>query len=484
MGDTRPRLSASTLTRAGSADVPRYDRGDAVVGIVHIGLGAFARAHVATYADDLLAAGHEAGICGVSLHSHTTIGALRDQDGLYTVVERDRDETALRVIGSVLDLAHGPAEAVDALTSPDVHTVTITVTEKGYCTMPATDEIDESLPEIRHDLAHPDDPVSMPGVLAAALRHRHERGLPAPTIISCDNLHDNGGVTARVVSSLARRADPATADWIGEEVAFPSTVVDRIVPATTDADRRLVVERMGLVDEAAVSCEPFRRWVIEEARGTQVWEAAGATIADSVEPWETLKLRLLNGPHSALAYLGLAAGIRTIAEAVSDPALAGFVAAMAEHEIIPALPEVATDPSAYAAACRLRFANTALRHRTAQVAMDGSQKLPPRVLAPMLAARERGLAVDRLALVVAAWMRHIAHCRSEGLALEDPLAEEFAARLPNAPVPAEVLADRLLGVEAVFAYDLAGDNEVRRDIVRGLELLEEVGPLDAAARIS
>lgn len=479
-----PRLSEATLDGLEGALVPAYDRGTAVVGVVHLGLGAFARAHVATYCDRLLAAGDRtAGLCGVSLRTAATVDALDAQDGLYTVIERDDGRADLQVIGSVVRRVHGPPAALAALEAPAVHTVTLTVTEKGYCRNAATGELDVGHPDVRHDIAHPDEPRSVPGVLLAALRRRRRAGVAPPMIVSCDNLSANGRSTRDVVVGLARLSAPETAGWIADEVRFPSTVVDRIVPAPGEADRALVQERTGRLDEAALGCEPFSQWVIEDVAGLRPWVEAGAVVVDAVAPWETLKLRLLNGPHSALAYLGLLAGIETVAEAVVDPTLASFVTALAEREVVPTLPAVATDPAAYAASCRDRFANSALGHRTAQVAVDGSQKLPLRLLAPMAERVAEGADVERLGLVVAAWMSHVARCTRGIDRLEDPLAPALLERAA-APASADGLAGALLGVDEVFGPDRVTDPGWRNPIVRGLRLLEKRGPIAAAASLS
>lgn len=479
-----PRLCDATLAGLEGAAVPAYDRRAAEVGVVHLGLGAFARAHLATYCDRLLAAGHRtAGICGVSLRSTATVEALDAQDGLYTVIEREHDRVDLHVIGSVLDRVQGPTRAVAAMAAPTVRAVTLTVTEKGYCRHPATGQLDEDHPDVRHDIARPDEPRSAPGVLVAALHRRRRAGVTPPVVVSCDNLVDNGRSTREVVVGLARLTDAETAAWIADEVRFPSTVVDRIVPAPVSADRALVRQRTGRVDEAAVGCEPFSQWVIQEATGLPAWSEAGATVVDEVGPWQTLKLRLLNGSHSALAYLGRLAGFDTIAEAEADPALAGFVTALAEVEVIPTLPPLATDPTAYAASCRRRFTNIALGHRIAQVAEDGSQKLPLRLLAPMAERLASGTDVDRLALVVAAWMTHVARCARGADRLEDPMAPALLDRAA-APTSSAGLATALLGVGEMFGPGRATDPAWRDPIERGLLLLEEQGPIGAARTLA
>jgi fructuronate reductase len=287
-----------------------------------------------------------------------------------------------------------------------------------------------------------------------------------------------------VTVGLAAETDPALARWIDAEVAFPSTMVDRMVPATTDEDRTLVQDRLGVRDEWPVRCEPFLQWVIEEVPGLPPWHQVGATVVEDVAPWEVLKLRLLNGPHSTLAYLGLLAGIPTIAEAATHPALARFVTALAEEEIVPTLPPVETDPVAYAAAGRERFANASLGHRTSQVAMDGSQKLPPRLVSTMADRLTAGAGIDRLALAVAAWMTHVVRCSRGSGSLDDPLATVLERRVRSTLGSPGGIADALLGQSDVFSPALAVDPRFRGPIVRSLERLDELGAIGAAAALT
>ena len=333
-----PALHPDLLSRLSGCALPGYDRRAATAGVVHVGLGAFARAHVARYCDDLLALGDaHAAIAGASLVSGATARALAPQDGLYTLIETDGRDPRLRVVGSVTRSAEGPEATVDALAEPSTAAVTLTITEKGYHHDPARGGLAVDDPAVAHDLAHPGAPRTAPGVLVAGLRRRREQGGAGLAVVSCDNLVGNGAVTAAVVTDLAAALDPDLAGWIADHVAFPSTVVDRIVPATTDADRRLVVDRLGVRDAAPVLAEPYCSWVVEAAPGLPRWDRVGATFVDDVAPWQRRKLRLVNGLHSALAYLGALAGHATVDAAVGDPALAGFVRVLATDEILPTL---------------------------------------------------------------------------------------------------------------------------------------------------
>jgi fructuronate reductase len=457
-----PRLSDATLSSARGARTPRYDRAHTTAGIVHLGLGAFARAHVAVYCDDLLARGiGDAGIHGISLRSPATRDTLEPQDGLYTLIEAEGDRTELRVIGSVRQVEVGEAAAAAAIANVHTRAVTMTITEKGYARSGAAAR-----------------------AIVAGLRQRRELDLPPPVVVSCDNHPANGAVARAAVVDHAREINDDLATWIESDVAFPSTMVDRIVPATTDEDRDLVRQALGLDDAWPVHAEPYVEWVVERVPGLPAWDAVGARFVESVEPWETRKLRLLNGPHSALAYLGLLAGVDTIAAAIADPTLARLVEVMAVDEIVPTLPPVDGDPVAYAATVRQRFANSALGHRTAQVAEDGSQKLPQRILRTLRERAAQGAVVDRLALVVAAWMLHVERCAHGEATLVDPLADELTARVQSAAPGADGLADALLETAAVFETSDRTDPAVRTPVVDGLRLLEARGPLAAAAALT
>lgn len=465
------RLHPTTLAALPpSVAVPRYDRGKLCIGIVHMGLGAFHRAHQAVYTDDVLNRNAGPwGICGVSLRSPETRDALAPQDCLYSVTERDSDGERPRIVGALREAqvaSEDPGAVLERLTRPSTRIVTITVTEKGYCHKPATGALDDSHPGIRHDLDHPASPETLPGFLVEALDRRRRAGLAPFTVLSCDNLPANGTVAAGILRDLASLHDPELARWIEGEVACPSTMIDRIVPATTDADRDAVSSALGLVDASPVVTEPFSQWVFEDRfpAGRPAWEAEGAEPVTDVAPYEEMKLRLLNASHSCIAYLGYLSGYETVAETIADPAFARFVRGLMDEEVTPTLRlPPGADVAGYKQALVARFANTALRHRTWQIAMDGSQKLPQRLLATIRDRRAAGASFDRLALGVAAWIRYATGIDEKGdpIDVRDPLSARFAAiaaeagRAPGALVPAFLalcdVFDPALAADAVFA---------------------------------
>ncbi|MBZ9988840.1 mannitol dehydrogenase family protein [Mesorhizobium sp. BH1-1-5] len=414
---TRDRLSDKTLKSLPSnVSVPAYDRAGTTPGIVHLGVGAFHRAHQAAYVDACLANGEsDWGIIGVSLRSPDTRDALKPQDGRYTLAIRDSAGEQLQVIGSIQSLLVAPEDpgaVLAALTDPRARIVTLTITEKAYLRA-ADGALDSAHPDIVHDLANPGSPKTAHGFLAESLARRRVAGTPPFTVLCCDNLPANGATLHRLLIEFAKLRDADLARHIAEEVAFPSSMVDRIVPATTDADRLRIADELGLEDSWPVMTEPFRQWVIEDhfPAGRPAWEKFGITMVEDVRPFEDMKLRLLNGAHSGIAYLGLLSGHATVDRAFADPSIRQFVDWL-WAEAIPTLPrDAGLDPIPYTAELAVRFSNTALAHRTAQIANDGSQKLPQRIVASALARLEAGLLPEHLSLVVAAW---IAACAARG----------------------------------------------------------------------
>lgn len=433
------------------------------IGIVHLGLGAFFRAHGAIYVADAMArSGGDWGIVGVSLQSPGTRDALVPQGCAYTALELGpggETPRVVEVIEDVLVAREDPGAVLRAMADPAVRIVTLTVTEKGYCHEPATGALNPDHPDIRHDLAH-ELPVSAPGFLVRALAARRAAGHPAFTILSCDNLPENGRVVRGVVLALARRIDPALANWIAREARFPACMVDRIVPATRPEDIARVEALTGRHDASPVLHEPFRQWVIEDdfvGGARPDFAAAGATLVQDVTPFEHMKLRMLNGAHSALAYLGYLAGHQTIADTMADPVFAGFVRRLWRDEIAPVLqPPPGVDLAGYADALADRFANPAIRHRTWQIAMDGSQKLPQRILGTMAEVDRAGRACPGLALAVAGWMRYVGAMDEAGnpIDVRDPLAGRLRA-LSDAATTPEDRVQALLSVTAVFPPALA-----------------------------
>ncbi|WFP77322.1 mannitol dehydrogenase family protein [Mesorhizobium sp. WSM4906] len=456
------RLSNATVAKLpGAIAIPRYDRGAVTPGIVHLGVGAFHRAHQAAYVDACLADGEaDWGIVGVSLRSPDTRDALAPQDGLYTLAVRDSAGEQLQVIGSILSLLVAPEDpdaVLAALIDPRTRIVTLTITEKAYLRA-ANGSLDENHPDIVHDLATPGSPKTAHGFLTEALLRRRAAGAPPFTVLCCDNLPANGATLHRLLVEFAKLRDARSgagdlplAGYIADEVAFPSSMVDRIVPATTDADRARIAGELGLDDAWPVMTEPFRQWVIEDRfpAGRPAWERFGVTMVEDVGPFEDMKLRLLNGAHSGIAYLGLLSGHATVDRAFADPAIRQFVDAL-WAEAIPTLPEGAgLDTTAYTAELAARFSNTALAHRTAQIANDGSQKLPQRIIASALECLEAGTELVHLTLVVAGW---IAACAARGNTLpEGHFTDPLDAALTS------LLARQLPANETVTeVFELAG----------------------------
>ncbi len=457
------RLSNATLS-ALPADIerPGYDRAALSTGIVHLGIGAFHRAHQAVYTDTLLKDDPRWGILGVSLRSPDTRDALGPQDGLYSVSAVDGTGAKRRIIGASTGLivaSEDPTDLQRRLSDPGVRIVSTTVTEKGYSHDPATGQLREEDDAIRHDIANLHQPRTTLGTLVGGLKQRRATGIAPFTILACDNLPSNGHTLKRLVTRFAELVDPDFGKWVAGDVHFPSTMVDRIVPATTDADRVSVAAALGMTDAWPIMTEPFTQWVIEDdfGLGRPDWDRTGAEFVADVAPYELMKLRLLNGSHSTLAYLGYLMGCETVADAMAVPALASLIDGLMRDEVRSTLPELkGFDVPAYCASLVQRFRNPALRHRTWQIAMDGSQKLPQRLLGTIRDRLTQGQSIDRLALGVAAWMRYVTGIDEAGKPIDvrDPLALKLRQIADAAGPVADRLAPALLSVEAIFGTDL------------------------------
>jgi fructuronate reductase len=409
--------------------IPPYDRDRSVIGAVHFGPGAFHRVHQACYLDDALAQDPRWAVAAVSLHSAGVRDALAPQDGLYTLAVLD-EQPQIRIIGALKDLLvapESPAAVSERLADPAVTLITATVTEKGYC-LAAGGGLDFANSEIVHDLAQPTAPRSFIGHLYAGLARRRALGVAPPNVVSCDNLTDNGPRLRRAIVEFARKHDVDVARWIENEVAFPRTMVDSIAPATDTALRDRVAERLGTVDRWPVQREAFTQWVIEDCmRGPQPdWAAIGVTITSDVAGFERAKLRLLNGAHSSLAYLGSLAGYATVAEAMRDPQLASFVRSLMSEDIAPSVVAPrGLDVAEYIESVLRRFRNPALRHLLSQIAWDGSQKLPFRIVGTVQDAIESNRPLGRLCMPIAAWFHFIRRKAQQGERVTDPLAEQL-----------------------------------------------------------
>ena len=465
---------------------PAYERRQIRPGIVHLGVGAFHRAHQAVYMDDLLANNPDWGIVGASLRRPDTRDALAPQDFLYTLAGRDASGTKCRIVGALLDcinVADEREKLLEIMAAPETRIISLTITEKGYCHDPATGELDENHPDIEHDLTHPDEPKSAPGLIVEAIRKRRESGIPPFAVMSCDNLPANGKTAQKIITRFAQARAPDLGQYVAKNITFPSTMVDRIVPATTDADRAEISQIIGLEDAWPIVTEPFCQWVIEDnfPVGRPPFEQAGAEMVADVEPFERMKLRMLNGTHSTLAYLGYLAGFKTVSDVVSNAKMRAFLHELMSKEIIPTLHLPGTDLPAYRDALLKRFSNPSLKHATWQIAMDGSQKLPQRLLDTI---RDRIAAGDdyrRLVLGVAGWIVYASGTDESGKAIEisDPLADRFERIVASAGDDISALVDGFLQLKAVFGTQLPKDDNFRKTLENKVRLLREKGVLAA-----
>lgn len=485
------RLCTETLSLLpGDVRQPGYEAEQHQAGIVHIGTGAFHRAHQAVYTDTALAeSGGHWRIVGASLRSKTMHDQLRDQDGLYTVTSRENETQEVRVIAAierVIFAPDRPQELIDQIADPMTRVVTMTITEKGYCFDPATQSLDGSNKLVAKDLRNIDSPKSAPGYLVAGLLARREKASGPLSILSCDNLPDNGTVTQTVVMQLASSIDPALATWIDGNVTFPSSMVDRIVPATTNAELAFAANKLGVVDQCPVLTETFSQWVIEDqfAAGRPAWEAAGANFVSDVKPFENMKLRLLNGSHSAMAYLGNVAGIQYIHEVISRPLFARYIQAMMDDEITPTLDVPGFDLVDYKRQLSRRFANSAVPYETRQVAMDGSMKLPQRLLETIRERQQTGASIDYLALAVAGWMRFVSGQDEAGnrIELNDPIADQLAGIRDNYRREPAAMVNALLTIRSVFPEELSCNRNFRETVTQSLASLYEHGVEETISR--
>ena len=472
----------NTLLTA-KATLPGYDRNKLVPRIVHLGFGAFHRAHQAVYADILAAEhGSDWGYTEVNLiGGEQQIADLNHQDKLYTVAEMSADAWTARVVGVVKQALHAQVDGLEtvlaAMCEPQVAIVSLTITEKGYCHSPATGELMLDHPLIAADLQNPHQPKSAPGVVVEALARRKAAGLPAFSVMSCDNMPENGHVMRNVVCAYARAVDNGLAAWIEQNVTFPSTMVDRIVPAVT-ADTLDKIEHItGVRDPAGVACEPFRQWVIEDnfVAGRPAWEKAGAELVKDVIPFEEMKLRMLNGSHSFLAYLGYLAGYQHINDCMEDENYRHAAHTLMLKEQAPTLKVKGVDLAHYADLLIERYSNPALRHRTWQIAMDGSQKLPQRMLDSVRWHLAHQSSFDLLALGVAGWMRYVGGVDEQGNAIEvcDPLLPVIQQTVKESQ-EGEARVQALLGIEAIFGKALPLESTFVKNVTSAyLSLLEK-----------
>ncbi len=439
--------------------LPAYALSDTRQGIAHIGVGGFHRAHQAYYTDALMNTGEalDWAICGVGLRAEDRRARddLNEQDYLFTLFELgDTDDTEVRVIGAIRDMLlaeDGAQTLIDKLASPDIRIVSLTITEGGYCIDDSTGEFMADLPQIQHDLAHPDSPTTVFGFLCAALAQRRAAGTPAFTLMSCDNLPHNGAVTRKALLAFAALRDADLRDWIERNVSFPNAMVDRITPMTSTAHRLQLADKHAVDDAWPVVCEPFVQWVLEDkfVNGRPAWEKVGVQFTDDVTPYEEMKIKLLNGSHLALTYLGFLKGYRFVHETMNDPLFVRYMRAYMDLDVTPQLsPVPGINLTDYKDTLVQRFSNQAIADQLERVCSDGSSKFPKFTLPTINRLIADGRETKQAALVVAAWALYLKGVDENGdtYSIPDPRAA-FCQALVADDV---LITQRLLAVEEIF----------------------------------
>ncbi|WP_108459803.1 mannitol dehydrogenase family protein [Devosia naphthalenivorans] len=437
------KLSATTLASLTTASVPAYDRATLTPGIVHIGVGNFHRAHQAVYLDDLFATGtdHDWALIGAGVRpaDEAMRQKLQAQDWLTTVVEQEANASSARVTGAMIDyLQPGDSEAIIAkLSDPAIRIVSLTITEGGYFIDPASQKFDPTHPEIAYDATHRDAPKTAFGLILAGLERRRQAGVQPFTVMSCDNIPGNGHVTQNAVVGLAQLIDPALAQWVSANVAFPNGMVDRITPATSDREIALLKENFGIEDNWPVFCESFRQWVLEDnfPAGRPALEKVGVQFVDDVAPYEHMKIRILNGGHATIAYPAGLLDIHFVHEAMEHPLVGAFLAKVERDEIIPVVPPVPdTNLDDYFALCERRFSNPKIGDTIRRLALDGSNRQPKFIIPSALDRVQRGQSVSGLSLVSALWCRYCYGETDSGAVIEpnDPSWDRLTAQAKRA----------------------------------------------------
>jgi len=454
------KLNQQNLNRlAAEVQLPAYRLSDTRQGIAHIGVGGFHRAHQAYYTDALMNSGEalDWAICGVGLRAEDRRARddLKEQDYLFTLFELgDSDDTEVRVIGAIRDmlLAEDGAQALtDKLADPQIRIVSLTITEGGYCIDDSNGEFMAHLPQIQHDLAHSEAPKTVFGFLCAALEKRRAAGIPAFTVMSCDNLPHNGAVTRKALLAFASLRNSDLCSWIDTNVSFPNAMVDRITPMTSTAHRLQLADKHGVDDAWPVVCEPFVQWVLEDkfVNGRPAWEKVGVQFTDDVSPYEEMKIKLLNGSHLALTYLGFLKGYRFVHETMNDPLFVRYMRAYMDLDVTPQLaPVPGIDLSDYKDTLVARFSNQAIADQLERVCSDGSSKFPKFTIPTINRLIADGRETRRAALVVAAWALYLKGVDENGdtYTIPDPRAAFCQALV----VDDELITERLLGVEEIF----------------------------------
>ena len=472
--------------------LPAYALSDTRQGIAHIGVGGFHRAHQAYYTDALMNTGEglDWAICGVGLRAEDRRARddLKEQDYLFTLFELgDTDDTEVRVIGTIRDmlLAEDGAHAlIDKLASPEIRIVSLTITEGGYCIDDSNGEFMAHLPQIQHDLAHPDSPKTVFGFLCAALAKRRAVGTPAFTLMSCDNLPHNGAVTRKALLAFAALRDAELHDWIAANVSFPNAMVDRITPMTSTEHKLQLHDKHAVDDAWPVVCEPFVQWVLEDkfVNGRPAWEKVGVQFTDDVTPYEEMKIKLLNGSHLALTYLGFLKGYRFVHETMNDPLFVRYMRAYMDLDVTPQLsPVPGIDLTEYKNTLVERFSNQAIADQLERVCSDGSSKFPKFTIPTINRLIADGRETKRAALVVAAWALYLKGVDEHGdtYSIPDPRAAFCQALVADDAL----ITQRLLGVEEIFGTAIARSPEFVAAFEWCCNSLREVGVTRTLERV-
>ncbi|NCO03961.1 MAG: mannitol dehydrogenase family protein [Alphaproteobacteria bacterium] len=475
-------LNQNTLEQISAhAPVPNYERSTIKCGIVHMSVGGFHRAHQAVYMDDVLSLfGGDWGICGVGLlpNDLDNINALKNQDGLYTVLERQASGDVARVIGSMVEVLHAPTETqkvLDKLSDPMTKILSLTVTEKGYC-YKADGNLDQNNPLLQEDLKDLSAPKTAMGYIVAGLKARKEAGISAYTVMSCDNLPGNGHLTQKLVLQFATLIDTDLARWIQDNVTFPNAMVDRITPVTTQPIIDIVRDKFMITDKWPVVCEDYRQWVLEDkfVNGRPQLEEAGVQLVADVDPYEKMKVRLLNGSHSALSYLSYLMGYREVDKAMNDPLIAQYVRAYMDQDVTPSVPNVpGVNLDKYKDTLIKRFANPAISDQVQRLAEDGSAKIPNSILPCIEYQLEHGGSIKLAALALAGWFRYLTGVdeNTQAIMIKDPRANQLTAAMqvnPRSPIS-------ILGITEIFGTRLPLNNEFVTAIQDALDSLNEKG---------
>lgn len=464
-----------------SAHVPQYDRSDITCGIMHMSIGGFHRSHQAVYVDNLLAKGHKNwGICAVGLmpQDKENIEKLQQQDNLYTVLERSAEADSARVVGSIIETMHAPSSpqaVLDRLNDEDIKVLSLTVTEKGYC-FDSNQNLDENNPLIQEDLRNLAAPKTALGYIVSALKNRKDQSKEPFTVMSCDNLPGNGHLTQKLVLQFAALVDAALAAWIKEKISFPNSMVDRITPVTTDEIVQILQTKFQIEDAWPVICEDYIQWILEDnfCNDKPAFEDSGVQVVSDVDPYEKMKVRLLNGSHSALAYLSYLKGHRNVDKAMADPLIKNFVRSYMDQDITPTIPNVpGVNLDEYKDKLIERFSNPAISDQVQRLAEDGSQKIPLSILPCIKSQLENGGSTKFATLALAGWFRYLTAVdeKLQPIEIKDPLSNKL---ISSAKLDSKT-PTHLLGIEEIFGTHLPLNDNFVRDITDSMNKIKNDG---------